>query len=47
MTVLSDIRESLRYLFADIIGERDGSVPYLPPGLPESAVAGASDAITC
>ena len=45
MTVLSDIRESLRYLFADIIGERDGSVPYLPPGLPESVVAGASDAI--
>lgn len=45
MTVFSDIRESLRYLFADIIGERDGSVPYLPERLPEVAVAVVSDAI--
>jgi hypothetical protein len=45
MAVFSDIRESLRYLFADIIGERDESVPHLPAGLPESVVAVASDAI--
>ncbi len=45
MAVFSDIRESLRYLFADIIGERDESVPHLPDGLPESVVAAASDAI--
>src|SRR6201988_1106584 len=45
MAVFSDIRESLRYLFADIIGEEDGSIPYLPAGLPESVVPGASDAI--
>ena len=45
MAVFSDIRESLRYLFADIIGEQDGSVPHLPPGLPETAVPVASDAI--
>lgn len=45
MAVFADIRESLRYLFADIIGERDESVPYLPDGLPESVVAAASDAI--
>jgi hypothetical protein len=45
MAVFSDIRESLRYLFADIIGERDDSEPHLPEGLPESVVAAASDAI--
>ena len=45
MAVFSDIRESLRYLFADIIGEQDGSIPYLPLGLPESVVPAASDAI--
>jgi hypothetical protein len=45
MAVFSDIRESLRYLFADIIGEQDGSVPHLPPGLPEAAVPVVSDAI--
>lgn len=45
MAVFADIRESLRYLFADIIGEQDGSVPHLPPGLPEAAVPIASDAI--
>lgn len=45
MAVLSDIRESLGYLFADIIGERDGSVPHLPEHLPEAAVKVASDAI--
>src|SRR6201988_4712690 len=45
MAVFSDIRESLRYLFADIIGEEDGSIPYLPAGLPESVVPAASDAL--
>jgi hypothetical protein len=45
MAVFSDIRESLRYLFADIIGEQDGSVPHLPAGLPDTAVPVASDAI--
>src|SRR5215475_11220553 len=45
MAVFSDIRESLRYLFADIIGEQDDSVPYLPQGLPEAAVPVVSDAI--
>src|SRR5262245_46350567 len=45
MAVFSDIRESLRYLFADIIGEQDGSIPHLPVGLPETAVPVASDAI--
>lgn len=45
MTAFSDIRKSLRYLFADIIGERDGSVPHLPAGLPEAVVPVASDAI--
>src|SRR5689334_14563932 len=45
MAVFSDIRESLRYLFADIIGEQDGSIPHLPAGLPEAVVPIASDAI--
>ena len=45
MTVISDIRESLRYLFADIIGERDGSVPQLPEGLPGAVAAVAGNAI--
>jgi hypothetical protein len=45
MAVFSDIRESLRYLFADIIGEQDGSMPHLPAALPESVVPTASDAI--
>jgi hypothetical protein len=45
MAVFSEIRESLRYLFADIIGEQDGSIPHLPVGLPETAVPVASEAI--
>jgi hypothetical protein len=45
MAVFSEIRESLRYLFADIIGEQDGSIPHLPVGLPETVVPVASDAI--
>ena len=35
MGTFSEVRESLRYLFADIIGEQDGSMPHLPAGLPE------------
>jgi hypothetical protein len=45
MAVFSDIRESLRYLFADIIGEQDGSVPHLPAALPEAALPVVNDAI--
>lgn len=45
MGAFSEVRESLRYLFADIIGEQDGSMPHLPAGLPESVVTVASDAI--
>ena len=40
------IKESLRYLFADIIGERDDTPPFLPEGLPDiGRVPVASDAI--
>lgn len=45
MGAFSEVRESLRYLFADIIGEQDGSMPHLPAGLPETVVPAASDAI--
>jgi hypothetical protein len=45
MTAFSDFKESFRYLFADIIGERDRSVPNLPARLPEAAVTDVSDAI--
>lgn len=45
MAAFSEIRESLRYLFADIIGEQDGSMPHLPAALPEVVVPVASDAI--
>lgn len=34
---MADIVSSLRYLFADIIGERDGTPPLPPDGLPEAA----------
>jgi len=43
--VFSDFRESLRYLFADFIGEQDDTPPFLPDGLPEAVVSVASDAI--
>ncbi|CAN7734831.1 hypothetical protein LJR220_001929 [Bradyrhizobium sp. LjRoot220] len=36
---------SLRYLFADFIGEEDDTPPFLPEGLPEAVTAVASDAI--
>jgi hypothetical protein len=45
MGVLSDVRESLLYLFADVIGERDDSPAFLPDGLPEPVVPIAGDAI--
>jgi hypothetical protein len=36
---------SVRYLFADFIGEEDDTPPFLPEGLPEAVTAVASDAI--
>ena len=39
------ILSSLRYLFADVIGEDDITPPFLPEGLPEAVVPIASDAI--
>ena len=39
------ILSSLRYLFADFLDEEDQTPPFLPPGLPEEAVAAVSDGI--
>lgn len=39
------ILSSLRYLFADVIGDDDDTSPFLPEGLPESVMAVASEAI--
>ncbi|HEY7843916.1 MAG TPA: DUF6537 domain-containing protein [Bradyrhizobium sp.] len=39
------IVSSLRYLFADFLDEEDNTPPFLPPGLPEEAVAAVSDGI--
>lgn len=39
------ILSSLRYLFADIIGEEDDTPPFLPDGLPEVVVPIVSNAI--
>ncbi|WOH65804.1 DUF6537 domain-containing protein [Bradyrhizobium sp. BWA-3-5] len=39
------IVSSLRYLFADFIGEDDDEPPFLPEGLPAAVMALASDAI--
>jgi hypothetical protein len=39
------ILSSLRYLFADVIGDDDAPTPFLPEGLPEAVVPIASDAI--
>jgi hypothetical protein len=39
------ILSSLRYLFADFIGEDDDTPPFLPEGLPKPVMAVASDAI--
>ncbi|MCA6109209.1 DUF6537 domain-containing protein [Bradyrhizobium cenepequi] len=46
-TVADDdgILSSLRYLFADFLGDEDATRPVLPEGLPESVAAVASDAI--
>src|SRR4029079_17051105 len=39
------IMSSLRYLFADLIGEDDDTPPSLPEGLPAAVTAAASEAI--
>ena len=39
------VMSSLRYLFADFIGEEDETPPFLPEGLPDAVVPVASDAI--
>ncbi|MEH2624146.1 hypothetical protein V1292_002201 [Bradyrhizobium sp. AZCC 1719] len=39
------ILSSLRYLFADFIGDDDDEPPFLPEGLPEPVMAVASEAI--
>jgi hypothetical protein len=39
------ILSSLRYLFADVIGDDDAPTPFLPEGLPEAVVPAASDAV--
>ena len=39
------ILSSLRYLFADFIGDEDDAPPFLPQGLPESLAPAVSDAI--
>lgn len=39
------ILSSLRYLFADVIGDDDDTPPFLPEGLPEPVMAEASEAI--
>jgi hypothetical protein len=39
------ILSSLRYLFADLIGDDDDAPPFLPAGLPEPVMAVASEAI--
>ncbi|MEZ5820968.1 MAG: DUF6537 domain-containing protein [Xanthobacteraceae bacterium] len=45
MGVFADVRESLRYLFADIIGEQDDSIPHLPAEFPEAVALVAGEAI--
>lgn len=39
------VLSSLRYLFADLIGEEDDTPPFLPEGLPETVAPAAGDAI--
>jgi hypothetical protein len=39
------ILSSLRYLFADFIGEEDDTTPFLPEGLPEAAAPIVADGI--
>ena len=42
---MASVLSSLRYLLADFIGEDDGTPPFLPEGLPDSAVPVVSDGI--
>ena len=42
---MESVRSSLRYLFADIIGDADGEPTFLPAGLPDAAAAAVSDGI--
>jgi hypothetical protein len=39
------VLSSLRYLFADLIGEEDDTPPFLPEELPEAVAPAASDAV--
>jgi hypothetical protein len=39
------VLSSLRYLFADLIGDDDDTPPFLPEGLPDTVVPAVSDAI--
>ncbi|CCD98639.1 DUF6537 domain-containing protein [Bradyrhizobium sp. STM 3809] len=42
---MESVRSSLRYLFADLIGDHDGEPPFLPDGLPEAATPAVSEGI--
>jgi hypothetical protein len=42
---VASILSSLRYLLADFIGEDDGAPPFLPDGLPDTAVPDVSEGI--
>ena len=42
---MGSVLSSLRYLFADFIGEDDAAPPLLPDGLPTGAAATVSDGI--
>ena len=42
---VASVKSSLRYLLADFIGEDGGEPPFLPDGLPESAVSIVSEGI--
>jgi hypothetical protein len=42
---VASVLSSLRYLFADFIGEDDGAPPFLPDGLSDAAASVVSDGI--
>ena len=42
---MAGVLSSLRYLFADIIGDDDDTPPFLPDGLPDAVVPVVSDGI--
>ncbi len=42
---MASVLSSLRYLFADLIGEDDAAPPFLPDGLPDGAAPVVSDGI--